>query len=161
MPDEVTVMVQPIPEGYHSVTPYLHVRDAARAIDFYCQHFGATELVRMPMPDGRVGHAELKIGDSMIMLADEHPEAGVVGPQSLKGTSVSIALYTSDCDAMFHRAVAGGARVLRPLADQFYGDRSGTIEDPFGHTWTIATHTEDLTPEETMKRMAAMKPPSS
>lgn len=147
-----------IPEGYHTVTPYLIVRGAASALDFYRRAFNATELFRMPMPDGRIGHAEFRIGDSRLMLADEMPEMNIKGPQSLGGAAVGMALYVEDCDAVFKQAVAAGAKVERPLADQFYGDRSGTVVDPFGHNWTIATHTEDLSPEEMKQRMAQQHP---
>ena len=147
--------VKPVPDGYHTVTPYLIVNDAVRAIDFYKQAFGATELFRMQKPDGKIGHAELKIGDSPIMLADEHPEAGAKSPQSLGGAAVSILLYVEDADAVTEQAVAAGAKVLRPLQDQFYGDRSATLSDPFGHTWHVATHIEDVTPEEMQKHIEA------
>ena len=147
--------VKPIPDGYHSVTPYLIVKGAAAALDFYKQAFGATELFRMPGPDGRIGHAEIKIGDSPIMLADEFPEIDARSPKSLGGTPVGILLYVPNVDALTAQAIAAGAKVLKPLQDQFYGDRSATVEDPFGHKWTIATHTEDLTPEEMQKRAAA------
>ena len=140
--------VKPIPDGYATVTPYLYVRGAARAIDFYSKAFGAIELYRLANPDGRIGHAEILIGTSRIMLADEFPEMNVKGPQSLEGTSVSFLIYVEDVDARFDRAIAAGATVLRPLKDQFYGDRSGTLADPFGHSWTIATHVEDVSPEE-------------
>jgi PhnB protein len=143
-----------IPEGYYTVTPYLVVRDAARALEFYRKAFNATELLRMPQPDGRIGHAEIKIGNSVVMLADEFPERKIVGPQSLGGASSGMNLYVEDSDAIFKQAVAAGATVDRPLKDQFYGDRSGTVTDPFGHRWTISTHTEDLTPEEMEKRAA-------
>jgi PhnB protein len=148
--------VKPIPEGYHSVTPYLIVQGAAAALDFYTKVFGATELFRMPGPDGRIGHAEIKIGDSPIMLADEHPEIDALGPKTIGGTPVGILIYVTNVDTMFNQAVAAGAKVLKPLQDQFYGDRSGTIEDPFGHKWTIATHVEDVSPEEIQRRVAAM-----
>lgn len=145
----------PIPEGYHSLTPYLIVRGAATAIDFYVRAFGATELMRMPMPDGRIGHAELRIGDSQVMLADEMPEMKIVGPQSLGGTSVGLALYVEDCDRVFKQAITAGGTVDHELKDQFYGDRSGTLVDPFGHKWTVSTHVEDVSPEEMKRRMAA------
>lgn len=148
--------VKPIPDGYHSVTPYLIVSGAAAAIEFYKRAFGATELVRMPGPGGKVMHAEVKIGDSPVMLADEVPEMGHRGPQALGGTPVSIMLYVQDADKTFNQAVAAGAKVVRPLQDQFYGDRSGTITDPYGHVWTIGTHKEDLTPEEIDRRFAEM-----
>ena len=144
------------PDGYHNITPYLVVRGAAAAIDFYKNVFGASEIMRMPQPDGRIGHAELKIGDSVFMLADEHPEMNIVGPATLGNSTVGLLLYVDDCDKTFNSAVSSGARVEKPLADQFYGDRSGTIVDPFGHKWTVATHKEDVTPEEMDRRMAAM-----
>jgi PhnB protein len=147
--------VQPIPNGYHTATPYLIVKGAAQAIDFYKQAFGAVELMRLADPSGKVGHAEIQIGDSPIMLADEHPEMGFRGPQALGGAAVSILLYVEDVDSRFSQAVAAGATVLRPVKDQFYGDRSGTLTDPFGHVWTIATHTEDVSAEEIEKRFAA------
>ena len=144
-----------VPEGYHAATPYLIVKGAAEAIEFYKRAFGATELLRMADPQGRVGHAEIKIGDSVIMLADEHPAMGYRGPRSLGGSSVSILLYLEDVDMVFERAVKTGARALRPVANQFYGDRSGTLEDPFGHVWTVATHVEDVPPEEMQLRAEA------
>ena len=145
---------RPIPEGYHSVTPYLIVTGAASAIEFYKHAFGAKEVMRIPHPDGRVGHAELQIGDSRIMLADEFPEIGARSPMSLGGTPVGIQLYVDDVDAVTARALAAGAKMLRPLKDQFYGDRSGTLNDPFGHQWTISTHKEDISPEEMQRRAA-------
>jgi PhnB protein len=147
---------KPIPDGYHTVTPYLIVRGAAAAIEFYKKAFGATELMRLAAPGGKIGHAEIKIGDSPIMLADEHPEMLARSPESLGGSPVNMLLYVKDVDALASQAVAAGAKVLRPVKDQFYGDRSGTFEDPFGHTWTIATHTEDLTPDEINQRMKGM-----
>lgn len=147
--------VKPIPDGYHSVTPYLVVRGGAEAIEFYKKAFGATELFRMAGPDGKLAHAEIKIGDSPIMLADEHPQMGAVGPKTLGGTSVGIMIYVNDVDAIAKQALAAGAKEIRPLKDQFYGDRSGTYEDPFGHKWTIATHKEDVPPDEMMKRAKA------
>ncbi len=147
--------VKPQPEGYHSVTPYLIVKEAARAIEFYIKAFGGAELMRMPAPDGRIMHAEIRLGDSPIMLADEFPERGIRGPQSLGGTSVGLLIYVPDVDAVFHRAVAAGATVEIPLKDQFYGDRSATVFDPFGHKWTIATHVEDVSPEEMERRSKA------
>ncbi|MFN2515263.1 MAG: VOC family protein [Pyrinomonadaceae bacterium] len=147
--------VKPIPEGYHSVTPYLIIKGAADAIEFYKKAFGATELFRMPQPDGKVGHAEIKIGDSPIMLSDEHPELGYTGPTTIGGTPVSLMIYVDDVDTVFKRAIAEGAEQQKPVQDQFYGDRSGTLKDPFGHIWTVATHKEDVTPEEMDKRMAA------
>lgn len=148
--------VKPIPDGYHTATAYLVVNDAAAAIEFYKQAFGAEELLRLEMPDGKIGHAEIKIGDSPIMLADAFPEMGCVTPQSLGGSPVSIMLYVEDVDARFDQAVAAGATVKKPLADQFYGDRTGTIEDPFGHGWTIATHIEDVPPPEINRRFEEM-----
>lgn len=146
---------KPIPEGYRTATPYLIIKGAADAIDFYKRAFGATELLRMADPQGRVGHAEIKIGDSVIMLADEHPDMGYRGPRSLGGSSVSILLYLEDVDEVFARAVKAGAKPLREIANQFYGDRSGTLEDPFGHVWTVATHVEDVPPEELERRAEA------
>ena len=148
--------VNPVPDGYHHITPYLVIQGAAAAIDFYKKVFGATELFRMAQPDGRVGHAELKIGDSVFMLADEFPEMQVVGPKTLGNTPVGLHVYVEDADATFNHALSLGSRIKKPMADQFYGDRSGTIEDPFGHKWTIATHQEDVSPEEMKRRMAAI-----
>ena len=142
-------------EGYHNVTPYLCVRDAARAIEFYKEAFGATEFKRMEMPGGKIGHAEIKIGDSYVALADEFPEMNFLSPQSIGGTATQFMLYDEDVDARVERAVAAGARLTRPVKDQFYGDRTGSVEDPFGHHWYIATHIEDLTPEEIKRRMDA------
>ncbi len=151
--------VKPIPDGYHTATLYLIIKDAARAIDFYKKAFGATELMRMADPGGKVHHAEIKIGDSPIMLADEYPEMGALSPQSLGGSSVFILLYVEDVDERFSRAIAAGAKAVRPVQDQFYGDRSGTLTDPFGHQWTLATHKEDVPPGEMKKRFeASMKP---
>ncbi len=150
--------VKPIPDGYHSITPYLIIKGAAAAIDFYKQAFDAVELMRMPHPDGRVGHAELKIGDSVFMLADEFPELQTVGPKTLGNSPVGILLYVNDVDSVFAKALSLGATVNKALADQFYGDRTGTVIDPFGHKWTIATHKEDVSPEEMERRMAAMRP---
>jgi PhnB protein len=149
--------VKPIPDGYHTITPYLIVKGGAQALDFYKKAFGATEVMRMAGPDGRIGHAEIKIGDSPIMLADEHPEMGFRGPQSLGGSAVGIVLYVPNVDALFKQAVAAGGKELRPVQDQFYGDRSGTLQDPFGHVWTVSTHIEDLTDEEIGKRAEAFK----
>ena len=146
--------VKSIPEGYHSVTPYLIVQGAVRAIEFYRRAFGARELFRMMQPDGRVGHAELEIGDSRVMLADEHPEMGVRSPQTIGGSPVTIHLYVEDVDATVARAAAAGATVTRPVADQFYGDRNGGLTDPFGHVWYVATHVEDLSMEELGRRAA-------
>jgi PhnB protein len=147
--------VKPIPDGYHSLTPYLYVKGAVDAIEFYRSAFGAQELFRMPNPDGTVGHAEIKIGDSIVMLADESPQIGALSPQSLKGTSFSFVLYVEDVDATFKRAIAAGATEKRPLENKFYGDRTGMISDPFGHEWSISTHVEDVSPEEMDKRAAA------
>ncbi len=144
-----------IQDGYHNVTPYLCVSDAARAIEFYKEAFGATELMRMEAPGGKIGHAVVKIGDSIVMLADEFPEMNFRSPQSLGGTSAHFYIYDADVDAFVERAVAAGAKLTRPVKDQFYGDRSGAVEDPFGHLWYIATHVEDLTPEEVKRRMDA------
>jgi PhnB protein len=146
--------VKPVPDGYHSVTPYLIIDGATRALDFYRRVFGATERMRMPGPDGKVGHAEITIGDSMIMLADEHLEMGARGPRAFGGAAVSVMLYVNDVDATVKAAVAEGAKLLQPVEDKFYGDRMGTIEDPFGHHWHIGTHKEDVPPDE-MKRRAA------
>jgi PhnB protein len=150
--------IKAIPDGYRTATPYLIVKGAAEAIEFYKRAFGATELFRMADAQGRIGHAEIKIGDSVIMLADEHPTMGYRGPRSLGGSSVSILLYVEGVDGVFERAVKAGAKAQRPVANQFYGDRSGTLEDPFGHVWTIATHVEDVPPDEMKRRAdAAMK----
>ena len=148
---------KPLPEGYHHVTPYLIVKGAAAAMDFYKDVFGATEIMRMPQPDGRIGHAEMKMGDSFIMLADEYPEMDIVSPTTLGNSTVGLLLYVENADATFDKAVSRGATVNKPMADQFYGDRSGTVIDPFGHKWTIATHVEDVSPEEMERRMAALK----
>ncbi|MDX6613498.1 MAG: PhnB protein [Blastocatellia bacterium] len=145
---------KPIPDGYHSVTPYLVIKGAAAAIEFYKTAFGATELFRMAHED-KIGHAEIKIGDSPIMLADEHPELGYVSPKTLGGTPVSLMIYVDDVDTIFNQAIAGGAMQMKAVQDQFYGDRSGTLTDPFGHVWTVATHMEDLSPEEMEQRAAA------
>jgi PhnB protein len=151
---------QPIPEGYHTITPYLTVEDAAEAIEYYTQAFGAKERVRMETPDGRIGHAELEIGDSLVMLSDPFPQASTKTPDELGGTSAGVFMYVEDVDAVVKRAVDAGAKVTMEVADQFWGDRFGSITDPFGHSWSIATHVEDLTPEEIAERgkaaMAAM-----
>jgi PhnB protein len=147
--------VKPIPEGYHSVTPYLIVRGAADAIEFYKKAFGATELFRFPGPDGKIGHAEIKIGDSPIMLADEFAEMGYKGPEALGGSPVSIMLYVEDVDTVFNRAVEAGASVKEALQDKFYGDRMGTLTDPFGHRWHVSTHKEDVSMDELERRAKA------
>ena len=151
--------VKAIPKGYHTATPYLIIKGAAEAIEFYKNAFGAKELFRMPGPGGRIMHAEIKIGDSPIMLSDEMPEMGTRGPKSLGGTPVGMCLYVKDVDALAAQAIAAGASIQRPVMDQFYGDRSGTFGDPYGHQWTIATHVEDVSMEEMQKRMAALPPP--
>jgi PhnB protein len=152
----MTTTVKPIPDGFHTLTPYLSVKGAAQAIEFYKRAFGATERCRIPGPDGKsLGHAEIVIGNSIVMLADEAPACGNTSPQTLKGTPVTFALYVEDADATYQRAVDEGATVLRPIADQFYGDRAGTVQDPFGHNWTLMTHKEDLSEEELNTRLAA------
>jgi PhnB protein len=148
-------MVKPIPEGYHTVTPYLIVNGAAKAIEFYTRAFGAVEIERMEDPSGKVHHAEISIGDSRLMLADEHPEVGALCPETVGGSPVGIHVYVEDVDAVVAAAVAAGARLTRPVVDQFYGDRIGGITDPFGHRWHIATHQEDLTMDEVRRRAAA------
>ena len=147
---------KPIPEGYRSVTPYLVVDNASEAIAFYTRAFGAKELYRMPMPDGKIAHAEFRVGDAIVMIADEAPDQGYRSPKSLGGSGVSLMFYVDDVDAVAKRALAEGLEVLRPVQDQFYGDRSGNFRDPFGHLWTIGTHKEDLTPEEMNQRMEKM-----
>jgi len=151
--------VSPIPEGYRTVTPYLVVKGAARALDFYAKAFDAVEKVRMPGPGGVVMHAEMQIGDSMIMLSDEFPDWGQLGPVSRGGTTFSLFLYVPDVDATFKRAVDAGCKQSMPPTDQFWGDRFAKVSDPFGHEWVMATHVEDVSPEEMKKRMAAMEPP--
>jgi PhnB protein len=150
MPD-----VKPIPDDYPRLCPYLYIDGASAAIDFYKEVFGATERLRMGGPDGRVGHAELQVGNSVVMLADVHPEMGIKGPQSYGGSPVSLSLYVGDVDATVAKAAELGATVTRPLEDRFYGDRTAQIEDPFGHTWSIQTHIEDVSPEEMQRRGAA------
>jgi PhnB protein len=142
------------PDGYHSVTPYLIVRNARDAIEFYNKAFAAETLMVMDMPGGGVAHAEIKIGDSPVMLADEMPAMGCVGPETLGGSGVGVMLYVDDVDAMFANAIACGGTEVQPVTDQFYGDRSGTLKDPFGHKWTISTHKEDLTEQQLNERMA-------
>jgi len=148
--------VKPVPQGYRTAMPYLIIDGAAKALDFYKRIFGAVEKMRMPSPGGKVGHAEITIGDSIIMLADEYPDMNWLSPQTIGGTPVTIMIYVEDVDAFCNRATAAGATVRRPLADQFYGDRSCTLTDPFGHTWTFATHKEDVSPEEMQRRAAAL-----
>jgi PhnB protein len=146
---------KPIPEGYHSVTPYLIINGAADAIEFYKTAFGATELFRFPAPGGKIGHAEIKIGDSPVMLADEFAEMGHKGPKALGGTPVSLMIYVEDVDSVFNRAVDAGATVKEAVSDKFYGDRMGTLFDPFGHVWHVATHKEDVSFEEMQTRAKA------
>ena len=151
MPDKVKA----IPEGYEGATPYLIIKDAARALEFYKKAFGATEIMRIPSPGGKVGHAEIKIGAAIIMLADEFPDMNCKSPQSFGGTPVSIMVYVQDVDAFVKQAVSAGAKVLRPVENKFYGDRAGSLEDPFGHQWHFATHVEDVPPDEMAKRAEA------
>ena len=151
MPD-----VKPIPEGYPQVIPYLAIDGAGDAIEFYTNVFGARERMRMPAPEGKVGHAELELGDSLIMLADEFPDMGNRSPKSIGGSPVTIAIYVEDVDSVFERAIQEGATSLRPVENQFYGDRTGQLEDPFGHRWSVATHVEDVPPDEMEKRAAAV-----
>ena len=156
----MSTSVKPIPEGYHSVTPYLAVDDAAQAIEYYKKAFGAKERARMEAPDGKIGHAEVEIGDSLVMLSDPFPHATTRPPKELGGTSGSVFMYVEDVDAVVKKAVDEGATITMEVADQFWGDRFGTITDPFGHVWSIATHVEDVPPEEMAERakaaMAAM-----
>ena len=147
--------VKPIPEGYHSLTPYLAVEDAAKAIDFYKEAFGAEEHVRMPSPDGKVAHAELQIGDSKLMLSDPFPQSNVRPPSERGGPTASIFMYVNDADATFEQAQKAGATVVAELEDMFWGDRFGTLSDPFGHVWSVATHKEDLSEEEMAERSKA------
>ena len=147
--------VTPIPEGYETIIPYLSVNDGTAAIEFYKKAFGATEVMRFPDPSGKIAHAEIQIGSSRIMLSDEHPERGYRSPKSLGGSGTGIMLYLSDVDVVFKRAVDAGAKAQQPVTDQFYGDRSGNLIDPFGHLWTVATHVEDVPPEEMQRRMEA------
>jgi PhnB protein len=148
--------IKKIPEGYHTVTPYLVTANADKAIEFYKEAFGARELFRLPSPDGKVMHAEIKIGDSQVMLSDECPDWDALGPLTRGGTTVSIVLYVEDVDAVVNRAIAAGAKAVMPVTDQFWGDRMGTVIDPFGHKWSIATHIEDVSPEEMKTRAAAL-----
>jgi PhnB protein len=151
-----TAQVKPIPDGMHSVTPHLICAGAADAIDFYKQAFNAVELTRLPGSNGKLLHGSIRIGDSTVMLSDEFPEMGGLGPKSLKGSPVTIHLYVEDVDAFAARAVAAGARVTMPVADMFWGDRYGQLEDPFGHRWSVATHVRDVKPEDIQKAMSAM-----
>jgi len=148
--------VKPIPDGHRTVAPYLAIKNAAGALEFYKKAFGAIETYKLTIPDGRVGHAEIRLGDSLIMLSDEFPEFGGKAPETLGGSPVSVHLYVEDVDAFFKRALAAGARELKPIANQFYGDRSGQLEDPYGHLWWVATHKEDVAPEEMQKRVRAL-----
>jgi PhnB protein len=148
--------VKPVPSGYHNVTPYLIIDGAARALDYYKRIFGATERMRIPGPEGKIGHAEISVGDSVIMMADEHVEMGARSPRAFGGSAVGLMLYVNDVDATVKAAVAEGAKLLQPVEDKFYGDRTGSIEDPFGHLWHIGTHKEDVPPEELKRRAAAM-----
>jgi PhnB protein len=148
-------MVKAIPDDYQRVTPYLYVDGAGSAIDFYCSALRARERMRMPAPDGKIGHAELEIGDSVIMLADANPDMDVRSPRSVGGTPVALHVYVEDVDSVFGQAVEAGAKQLRPVENQFYGDRSGLFEDPFGHRWNLATHVEDVPPDEMAQRAAA------
>ncbi len=154
----MTSWVNPIPEGYASAIPYLIVRGAAKAIDFYRNAFGATEVMRYPAPDGKIGHAEVKIGNALFMIADEYPEMGHKNPHSLGGSPVSMMVYVENVDLVAHKAQEQGATIRRPLSDQFYGDRSCTLEDPFGHIWHFATHKEDVSLEEMQRRMTRQEP---
>lgn len=152
----MTSKAKPIPDGYHTITPYLTVRGAAKAIEFYKQAFGAQTRGVLPMPDGRIGHAEIIIGNSIMMLADEFPEHGNKSPQALEGSPVGLAIYVENVDEVFQRAVQAGATVKEAVADKFWGDRAGSVTDPFGHKWTILTHKEDVTLDEMKKRMEKM-----
>ena len=148
--------VKPVPQGYRTATPYLIIDGAAKALDFYRRIFGAVEKMRMPSPGGKVGHAEITIGDSIIMLADEHPEIGARSPRAFGGSGVGIMLYVDDVDVTVKNAVAEGAKLVQKVEDKFYGDRTGTIEDPWGHTWHVGTHKEDVSEDEMKRRMASM-----
>jgi PhnB protein len=151
----MTGKVNPIPVGYEGATPYLIIKDAARALEFYKKAFGATEIMRIPTPEGKVGHAEIKIGAAIVMLADEFPDMNCKSPQSFGGTPVSIMVYVKDVDRFVKQAISGGGKVLRPVENKFYGDRAGSLEDPFGHQWHFATHVEDVPPDELPKRAEA------
>lgn len=150
--------VKAIPDGYPQLTPYICVDRAAEAIEFYKNVFGMKERMRMPAPGGKIGHAELQIGSSVLMLSDEHPEFGALSPRTVGGTPATLSLYVEDVDGVFRKAIAAGARELRPVRDEFYGDRSGQLEDPFGHKWNVATHVEDVSPEEMQRRAEALAP---
>ena len=151
----MTDKVSPIPAGFHSITPYLCIKNAADAIEFYKKAFGAVEVMRMAAPDGRIGHAEIKIGDSHLMISDEYPEMNFRSPQTIGGSPVFLMVYVEDVDAVVQQSIDTGATLQRPIADQFYGDRTGSVEDPFGYTWFLSTHIEDVPLEELEKRAAA------
>ena len=153
--------VKPIPDGYHSITPYLMIKGASEAIEFYKRAFGATEIFRLSHPNGQIGHAEIKIGDSSVMLADPCEQGAFRTPQSLGGSSVALHVYVKDVDAQFAQAISAGAKAVKPVFDQFYGDRTGTLQDPFGHIWFLATHKEDIAPEEISRRAEALFQQSS
>ncbi|MEK6321164.1 MAG: VOC family protein [Acidobacteriota bacterium] len=153
----MTSKVKPVPEDYPTVTPYLTVKDAASAMEFYKNVFGAKESMRLAEPDGRIGHAEMQIGNSQIMISDEYPEIDVLGPQSRGGSTVGLHLYVEDVDAVFDKAVAAGAKVVRPVSDQFYGDRSGKLADPFGHVWFVSTRKENVSAEQVEERYQELK----
>jgi PhnB protein len=148
--------VKPIPDGYSTVTPYLYMKNCAKALDFYKAAFGAKEIMRIPGKNGQISHAEITIGDSRLMVSDEHPEFGALGPQSVGGTPIGLHIYVPNVDAVFQKAVDAGAKVDRPIQNQFYGDRTGTLIDPFGFKWYVATHVEEVSPDELKKRMANM-----
>jgi PhnB protein len=152
--EEIPMAINPIPQGYEGLTAYIMVRDASKAIEYYKQALGATEKMRLPMPDGKVGHAELQIGPSVLMLADECPEAQAKSPESLNGTTFAFVLYVPNVDAAFKRALDAGGKVLQALENKFYGDRAGTFVDPYGHQWCLMQHVEDVSPEEMERRMA-------
>ncbi|HYO53480.1 VOC family protein [Archangium sp.] len=155
VPARARAKVQPIPKGYHVITPSIVVRGAVEAIEFYKKAFGAKEVSRMPGPDGKILHAEIKIGDSRVMLGDEYPDMGLSSPQTVGGTASSLMIYTRDVDALFNQAVAAGAKVSMPVSDVFWGDRYGKVTDPFGHQWQLATHKENVPPKEMARRAAA------
>ena len=157
MTDKPSTKVEPIPKGYEGATPYLIIKGAAKALEFYTKAFGATEIMRVPAPEGKVGHAEIKIGNAIIMLADEFPEMGAQSPKTIGGTPVTVMVYVDDVDTVFDRAVKAGATSLRPVEDKFYGDRGGEFEDRWGHRWSIATHIEDVAPDEMARRVAALE----